>query len=80
MSLQISHSSKKCEIKFPESRKKLTTEHKFCFMDVDAKRSGGGVGYMRTTVAREGKNWQNLAEVFYGWPLINDKKCFFKSL
>ena len=40
-------------------------------MDVDAKRPGGrqkGIGSMRTR-GRGVKNWQNLADVFYGWPL-----------
>ena len=33
-------SSKKCEIKCPESRKKLTTQYEFCLMDADAKCLG----------------------------------------
>ena len=52
-------------------------------MDADAKRPGGGtrsrargLGLMRTpadTCGQGGegvKNWQNLADVFYGWPLM----------
>ena len=35
-------SSKKCEIKCPGSRKKLTTQYKFCLMDADAKRPETG--------------------------------------
>ena len=31
-----------CEIKCPQSNKKLTTQYKFFLMDVDAKRPGGG--------------------------------------
>ena len=37
---KISHSSKKCEIKCLESRKKLTAEYKFCLMDAEAKCPG----------------------------------------
>ena len=36
---QISHLSKKCEIKCPAQ--KLTTQYKFCLMDADTKRTGG---------------------------------------
>ena len=40
---------------------------------MDAKRpgGGGGVGSVQTPTDKgEGvKNWQNLADVFYGWPL-----------
>ena len=68
---QISHPSKKSETICPESRKRLTTQCKFSIMDVDAKRSGEGkaqYGHLRT-MGRGIKNWQNLADVFYGWPL-----------
>ena len=42
-----------------------------CLMDADAKRPGGGVGLIRTMVngGRQVKNRQNLADVFFGWPL-----------
>ena len=43
-------------------------------MDADTKRMGEGEGSMRTAVENGGrgvKNWRNLADVFYGWPLIN---------
>ena len=56
---QICHSSEKCEIKCPESPKKITTQYKFCLMDQDAKSPGGGRVKIR----------QNLTDVFYGWPL-----------
>ena len=35
-------------------------------MDADAKCPGEGVSSMRTPAEREVKNWQNLADVFYG--------------
>ena len=41
---QIAHSSKKCEINCPESRKKLTTQYKSCLKDADAKRPGSKIG------------------------------------
>ena len=44
--------------------------YKSCLTDADAR--GRGVGSMRTTAdkgARGVKNWQNFADVFYGWPL-----------
>ena len=37
---QISYSSKKCEIKCPESSKKLT-KYKLCLIDADSKCPGG---------------------------------------
>ena len=50
---QIAHSSKKCEIKC-ESRKKLTTQYKFCLMHVDANCPGGGAGSMRKPADKGG--------------------------
>ena len=41
MPFNFFHSSKKCEIKCSESRKKLTTQYRFRLMDADAKRPGG---------------------------------------
>ena len=50
---------------------KLTTQYKSCFTDADAL--GEGVGSMRRPADKgEGggvKNWQNFADVFYGWPV-----------
>ena len=49
----------------------LALGYKSCLTDVDARREG--VGSMRTTADKGGgevKNWQNFADVFYGWPLI----------
>ena len=39
-------------------------------MDADAKRpEGRGIGFNPDTCGRRGvKNWQSLADVFYGWP------------
>ena len=38
-----------CEIKCPETRKKLTTQNKSCLMDEDAKRPGvGSMRHLRT--------------------------------
>ena len=55
------HSSKKCEIQYLGSHKKLTTQYKFCIMDADAKRLGEGVGSMRTPEDK-GEGCQNLAK------------------
>ena len=64
----IAHSSKKCEIKCAESRKKLTTQYKFCLMHADVNCPGGGVGSMRKPADKGGgvENRQNLTDVFYG--------------
>ena len=65
-------SSKRCEVKCPESHKKLTTQYKFCFMHADHGRqtsgeSGVATGRLNayTEVSLGVKNWQNLADVFY---------------
>ena len=42
-------------------------------MDTDAKRPGEGDRLNPDTYGQRGetvKNWQNHADVFYGWPLI----------
>ena len=38
-------------------------------MYADAKRPGEGASSVRTPADKGGQNWQNLANVFYGWPL-----------
>ena len=63
------HSSKKFEIKCPESRKNLTTQYIFCLMDADAKRPGGGGRLNPDICGQRGRgviNLQNLVDVFYG--------------
>ena len=85
LTLQICHSSKKCEIKCPESRKKLTTQYKFCLTDADAR--GEGVGSMRT-LADKGEGGQKLAKFcrrflwMAPWPIIpvNTIVCMFATL
>ena len=48
--------------------KNVTTKnYRFCLMDADANCQGGGVGSMRT---RGVENRQNIADVFYGYPLL----------
>ena len=46
-------------------------QYKLCLMDADAKRPGTGRPKQDTYGQSRGgvKNWQNLADVFYGWPL-----------
>ena len=47
----------------PESRKKLTTQYKFCLMDADAKRLGeGGTG--RFNADNRGRGCQKLAKSY----------------
>ena len=70
----MSHSSKKCEIKCPRSRKKLTTQYKFCLVNADAKRpGGGGVSSMRSPADNGGrgeiKNGEILRISFMDGPL-----------
>ena len=69
---QISHSSKKCEIKCPAQ--KLTTQYKFCLMDAVTKRTGGEGRLNADNCGQWREGCQKLAKscgFFYGWPLIN---------
>ena len=59
----FSHSSKKCEIKCPESHKQLTTQYKFCLMNADAKRSRRRGGKLNADTCEQwGNGGQKLAK------------------
>ena len=46
-------------------------------MDADIRRPGGGGRLNPDNYGGRGvKNWQNLADVFYGWPPIDYKQLW----
>ena len=49
---------------------KLATQYKSFLLDVDTKRPGEGLAQCGHLQTRGGvKNWQNLTDIFNGWPL-----------
>ena len=62
----------KCEIKCPESRKKLTRQYKFCLMDADAKRPGEGCTCRLNAEGRGSKTGEILRTSLYNHLLRNN--------